>query len=145
MKKVLALAVALILLLSVSGCSSAPSEVSSYATKHRLEVLSMRELSQEAVVGEKYVVYGKVSSISAQADGRSTDYIIMFEDMGPALRYECTLVTDRLNINKGDEVAFVVVCEEVFPGYYDYSVKKKIWESRHSEKTIEEERFITEG
>lgn len=70
MRKSIILILVVVLLLSLAGCSSVPSEVSSYATKHRLEVLSMRELSQEAVVGEKYVVYGKVSSISAQADGR---------------------------------------------------------------------------
>ena len=144
MKKIVAVLLAAIMLLTAVGCESVPSEVKQYANKHRMEIMDADMLNGKAVVGEEYVVYGTVTFASVRQNdgGRETSYSIMFSG-SPALKYKCYSSTNMLKINKGDEVAFVVACEEGYSaGQYEYTIKSKIWENRTSEKTIEEEYHI---
>lgn len=48
--------------------------------------------------------------------------------------------TDYFNVNKGDKIAVIVTVEDGYrPGTYEYTLVEKIWESRTSKTTIEEE------
>jgi len=166
LKRPIVLLLAIVLLLSVAGCGegSIPSEVSDYAKKHELEVLSAEKLEANAIVGKRYVVYGTVSYISfknyekGSADLKEllSRYEGLAKDIaesefkgkmsyylrcsgGPSMDYDdWNFASKMLKINKGDEVAFIVTCEDGYtPGSYKYVINEKIWENRHSETTIE--------
>lgn len=160
---------AIVIILSFSACGADPfpAEVSEYAKKHDLELLSAEKVKENAVVGKDYVVYGTISYISfsnyEKGSADLEDYLSDIEedwikDMiemsvvgtmryyisfsgGPFMDYEAyNYSSKKLNINKGDEVAFILTCEDGYaPGTYDYIIKEKIWENRHAETTIEED------
>ncbi len=168
MKRLIALLLAAITLLLIPGCSteSIPSEVSEYARKHDIELLSVDKLIASAVVGKDYVVYGTISHISfynyekgssdlekvlSNVDERVKDimearyegtmcYYVSLSGAVWSLEYEDWNFMPKMKINKGDEVAFIITCEDGYsPGTYDYVIKQKIWENRHSDTTIEED------
>ncbi len=179
MKKLIALILAIITLLSIAGCreDAFPPEVSEYAIKHEMECLLAKDLKEKAVVGKDYVVYGTIADISyrnyekgsadlasvmSTFDGVSAaneefkdmmeksfegtmSYFVflsgMTDSLDDSLKYDgYNYSFDMLKINKGDEVAFIVTCEDGYsPGTYKYIIKEKIWENRHSETTIEED------
>ncbi|MBO4331198.1 MAG: hypothetical protein J5827_03900, partial [Oscillospiraceae bacterium] len=141
MKKLVVLFLAALAVLTLSGCGAGafPPEVSEYAKKHELELLSAEKLEKNAVVGKDYVVYGTVSYISFKNYGKGSDdlenMLSRFEDDyardiaeimytgkmscylrlsgGPSMDYDdCNFTSKMLKINKGDEVAFVVTCED---------------------------------
>ena len=175
MKKLAVLLVAVVIMLSMAGCGkdSFPSEVSEYAKKHALDLLTADKLKSTAVVGKKYVVYGTITSISfynyekgsaelkdavSRADDKVKDivraelegtmtYYVYLSGTVEALKYEgWNFSAKMLRVNKGDEVAFIVTCEDGYvPGSYDYIITEKIWESRHSETTIEEDHDAPKG
>lgn len=169
MKKLIALLLAIITLLFVVGCDAEafPSEVSEYAKKHEMGCLSAKGLKENAVVGKDYVVYGTISYISYRnyekgsvdledvvssaaeyfkdivetAYEGTMHYHVSLSGLTDFLEYEDRNFShNMLKINEGDEVAFIVTCEDgYFSGTYKYTIKEKIWENRHSETTIEED------
>lgn len=157
----------LIVLIMLSGCGTAvPSEVSEYAKRHELEVISAEKLKSSAVVGRDYIVCGTISFINfhnykkgssdlqraiSQADDRIKDmveaelegtmyYSISFVG-GPSMEYDnYNFSFNMLKLNKGDEAAFIVTCEDGYSaGTYSYVIKEKVWENRQSDTTIEED------
>ncbi len=141
MRKFITMVLFCVLLFSLAGCNSVPAGVAEYANKHEMEVLAGDKLESKSVVGKEYVVYGTISSIFVNTDeqGRSTSYTVMFS-RGPIMKYTTWANVKPLNVNRDDEVAFVVSCEEGYSaGSYSYVIQDKVWESRHSEKTAEEE------
>lgn len=169
MKRLIVLLLTIGIMLFMAGCGegSFPPEVTEYAKKHEMEMLSPGKLQAKAIVGKNYVVYGTVSSISfsnykkgssdlkqivsnasekmkdlVEAELKDTmSYYVYLSGLSTSLKYDDWNFPSRmLNINKGDEVAFIVSCEDGYlQGTYDYIIKEKIWESRHSETTIEED------
>ena len=110
-------------------------------------------METNAIVGRDYVVYGTISYISfsnyekgsddletllsgvdpmvkAYAEAHYTGKMSYYLSLsgGPSMTYmEYNFVPKMLRINRGDEVAFVVTCEDGYiPGRYDYVIKRRI-------------------
>ena len=168
MKRTIAIFLIVASLLMLCACgASIPSEVETYAKRHDLECVSVYELTKEAVVGKQYIVYGTVSWAYFQnyEDGSkdledfmdNTDderlrtemyvrkvgtmhYSFTFEGGGKLTYDTYNYNFNYLNINKGDEVAFLVECKDGYlPGEYEYEIIEKVWEKRHSDTTVEED------
>lgn len=88
---------------------------------------------------------GFSASVRAKLVGDFADTIHYYIDLDDCtkldVRYEAySAKSNRLNINMGDRVAFLVLCEDgLDPGDYKYTIIEKIWEDRVSASTIEED------
>ena len=150
--------------------SSVKKAAEEYAKKHAMECFTPEDLAANGIVGQKYVVYGNVSYIFfSNYTEDSEEYADMLESFAGipdgeeyvrlnvlnTLYYyinldgknDCDLIFEDSNneynwlkINEGDDVAFLVLCEDGYSaGTYEYEVIDMIAADRKSTTTVEED------